>query len=156
MDMIKKKDRRVENEGYMEDVMTRFYYGDLIRIEYLEKLFGNDKTEIEFGYKMGVLKDSLIEYGCILTAVIGQGYRILYPNEVANEVYRKYAKASLGRIGKGLKIMANIDRNMLTKEEKEQFESFEKIMSEMYRTNENTLLSAQALISDTKRKELGN
>lgn len=153
---MSKRDRIQETDEYTEKILMNFNYGDLINFKYLERLFGVDKEEIEFGYKMKFLKENLIEFGCILTVVINEGYRILFPNEVPQEVYRKYAKTSLNRIGKGLKILANVDRGMLTEQELQNYNEFEKVLSKMYRENENTLLMTQALIGEVRRKELSN
>lgn len=149
------KDRIKKVEGYIKDIITKFNYGDLITTEYLEHLLGIDREETEFMYLVGSLKNNLIEYGCILSSVLGQGYKILYPNEVPQEVYKKYAVQSLNRISKGLKIMSYVDRTMLTEDEKRQFENFENLLMVMYKDNENTLLNAQAILNDVKRKELG-
>ena len=153
---MSKRDRIQETDEYTEKILMNFNYGDLINFKYLERLFGVDKEELEFGYKMKFLKENLIEFGCILTVVINEGYRILFPNEVPQEVYRKYAKTSLNRIGKGLKILANVDRGMLTEQELQNYNEFEKVLSKMYRENENTLLMTQALIGEVRRKELSN
>lgn len=151
---MSKKDRIQETDKYIENILTNFNYGDLINIRYLERLFGVNKEELEFSYKMGLLKENLIEFGCILSSVVGEGYKILFPNEVPQEVYRKYAKASLNRIGKGLKILANVDRSLLNETELRSYNEFEKMLSKIYRDNENSLLMAQALIGEVKRKEL--
>jgi hypothetical protein len=153
---MSKKDRLLENDGYIEDVLTRFNYGDLLSTSYFENLFGVKKEEMEFTYKFMVLKESLIDWGCILKAVLGQGYRILHPREIPAEVYNSYAKSSLKKIQKGMRILNSVDRSELTDEEKQQFAGLDKCLAIMYTNNENTLLTAQALISDTKRKELGN
>lgn len=151
---MSKKDRIQETDEYTENILTNFNYGDLINIRYLERLFGVNKEELEFRYKMGFLKENLIEFGCILSVVIGEGYKILFPNEVPQEVYRKYAKASLNRIGKGLKVLANVDRSLLNETELRNYNEFEKMLSKIYRDNENSLLMTQALIGEVKRKEL--
>lgn len=151
---MNKKDRIKETDIFVENILTHFNYGDLISIKYLERMFGTDKTELEFGYKMSVLREELIEFGCILSSVLGEGYKILFPNEVPQEVYRKYAKASLNRIGKGLKVLANVDRSLLNETELRNYNEFEKMLSKIYRDNENSLLMAQALIGEVKRKEL--
>lgn len=153
---MSKKDRLLENDGYIEDVLTKFNYGDLLTTSYFENLFGVRKEEMEFTYKFMVLKESLIDWGCILKAVLGQGYRILHPREIPAEVYNSYAKSSLKKIQKGMKILNSVDRTGLTDEEKQQFAGLDNCLAVMYKNNENTLLTAQALISDTKRKELGN
>lgn len=151
---MSKKDRIQETDEYTENILTNFNYGDLINIRYLEGLFGVNKEELEFRYKMGLLKENLIEFGCVLSLVLGEGYKILFPNEVPKEVYRKYAKASLNRIGKGLKILANVDRSLLNETELRNYNEFEKMLLKIYRDNENSLLMAQALIGEVKRKEL--
>lgn len=151
---MSKKDRIQETDEYTENILINFNYGDLINIRYLERLFGVNKEELEFRYKMGLLKENLIEFGCVLSLVLGEGYKILFPNEVPKEVYRKYAKASLNRIGKGLKILANVDRSLLNETELRNYNEFEKMLLKIYRDNENSLLMAQALIGEVKRKEL--
>jgi hypothetical protein len=149
-----RKDRREEVENIVEHILTNFNYGDTISFKSLERLLGYNAEEIQYKYLLTAVKNELMEYGCILTAVIGEGYRILFPNEVAKEVYRKCAKRSLGYLAKGLKMMENVDRNMLNDEEKRQFEDMEKLVAEMYMTNENSLLKAQFLIGETQRKRL--
>ena len=161
---MSKKDRIQETDEYTENILTNFNYGDLINIRYLERLFGVNKEELEFRYKMGLLKENLIEFGCVLSLVLGEGYKILFPNEVSQEVYRKYAKASLNRIGKGLKVLANVDRSLLNETnvdrsllnetELRSYNEFEKMLLKIYRDNEDSLLMAQALIGEVKRKEL--
>lgn len=153
---MSKKDRLLENEGYIEDLLTRYNYGDLIRIGYFERLFGVNKDESEYVRKFAVLKESLIEWGVVLKSVLGEGYRILHPREVPAEVYRSYAQSGLRRFHRGIHILSKIDRQLLTAEEEEQVKALDKALGIMLKDGENTLLTAQALIGDTKRKELGN
>lgn len=149
-----RKDRREEIDNIIEYILTNFNYGDTITYRQLERIIGAEMEELKYVYTIGAVKNELIEYGCILTNVIGEGYRILFPNEVAKEVYKKCAKRSLGCLAKGLKMMEHIDRSVLNEEEKQQFEDMERLVAEMYRTSENSLLKAQLLIGETQRKRL--
>lgn len=149
-----KKDRREEVERIVEYIITHYNYGDTIQHKQLERLIGAEQGELEYAYLLASVKNELITYGCVLTPVVNEGYRILYPNEIAREVYKKYAKSSLARLEKGLMIMSHIDTSTLTQEEKQQFDDIEKIVQKMRISSENSLLEAQFIIGDVKRKEL--
>lgn len=148
-------DRKQTVNEAVEQILTTYDYGQTIQFSYLERIFGCEKEDIEFAYLTSAVKNELIEYGCILTTVLGEGYRILYPNEIAKEVYKKHIKASVNRLAKGLRIMQGIDQSYLTTEEKNQFDSMQNLLGEMYRTSENSLLQAQFLLGEAKKKELG-
>ena len=151
-----KKDRKIEIEELALEFMQTHNFGDVVRYDYFERLFGNSKDEVEYYLKMKTLKDVLTEYGCILDNVMNEGYKIVEPKNIASFVYRRYAKTSLGRLEKGLRIMNSIDRSLLTEEEKKRHNDFEKVIAVLYKDTENTLLSSQALLNATKQKELGN
>ena len=149
-----KKDRREEIESIVEYVLTNFKYGDMLSYDTLQRIIGYGVENIEFAYIMKRVKDELIEYGCILSTVFNEGFKILHPNEVVKEVYNKYAKLGVVRFAKGLKVMANIDQSLLNSKEKEQFLEMADMMNSLYKTSENNLLQMQFLIGEATRKEL--
>ena len=149
-----KKDRRAEINNMVEFIATNYNYGDIIGFPQLERLTGLSRDELGFAYLVLAVKRELIEYGCILTAVIGEGYRILKPNEVPKEVYKKYVRQGVNKFRLGLKIMENVDQTLLTEEEKAEFLAMNKIVDNLNRSSENHLLEAQVLLGDVKRKEL--
>ena len=61
----------------------------------------------------------------------------------------------MNRFKKGLYILNSVDKSMLTEEEKNQFDSFEKTLATLTMSSENTLLTAQAILGEVKMKELG-
>ena len=149
-----KQDRKQEICNIVEHIVTNYNYGDTIQYKQLERLIGMSMEEIGFMYMMTAVKKELAELGVVLTSVIGEGYRILFPNEIAREVYRKYVKAGVRKFRAGLMIMSNIDQNQLTKEEKEEFLAMEKIVANAQRSSENYLIEAQVLLGEVKKKEL--
>ena len=149
-----KTDRKEEINNICEYILTHYNYGDVVTYHTLEKLVGFTREEIFFGYTMAQVKKELVEYGCVLSAVLGEGYRILLPNEIAKEVYKRYAKASLKKLGAGLKIMEHIDQDLLSEEERQQFNEIQKVVAGMYRSSENSLLQAQYILGNARRKEL--
>lgn len=149
-----KQDRREEIYNIVEHIVDNYTYGDTIGYKILERLIGFSKEEVGFMYIMSAVKKELALYGCVLTSVIGEGYRMLFPNEITREVYRKYVKAGLNKFKAGLMIMANIDQTQLTDEEKDEFIAMEKIVANMHRTSENYLIEAQVLLGEVKKKEL--
>lgn len=150
-----KIEREKKIDGYVEDILTKYNYGDIITLDYLERLFDVRRDDVEFGYLTVRLKNQLIEVGCILSNVLGEGYKILFPSEVPLEVYRRYAKSGVNRFKKGLYILNSVDKKMLTEEEKKQFDLFENTLASLTINSENTLLSAQAILGEVKMKELG-
>ena len=149
-----KKDRKNEIEELAIDFMETHNFGDVVSYKYFERIFGVSKEEVEYYLKMKVLKEILSNFGCVLQNVLNEGYKIIEPKNIADFVYRKYAKTSLNRLKKGLKIMNVIDRNLLNDEEKKRHNDFEKVIAILCKDNENTLLSSQALLNATKQKEL--
>lgn len=149
-----KQDRKEEIYNIVEHIATNFNYGDTIKFKILERLIGLEKEEIGFMYIMGAVRKELAMYGIVLTSVLGEGYRILFPNEITREVYRKYVKAGLNKFKAGMMIMSNIDRGQLTEDEKAEFLAMEKIVDNMHRTSENYLIEAQVLLGEVKKKEL--
>lgn len=150
-----KVEREKKIDSYVEDILAKYNYGDIITLDYLERLFDVRRDEVEFGYLTIRLKNQLIEVGCILSNIVGEGYKILFPSEVPLEVFRRYAKYGVNRFKKGLYILNSVDKSMLTEEEKNQFDSFEKTLATLTMSSENTLLTAQAILGEVKMKELG-
>lgn len=148
------KDRREGIERVVEHIITNYNYGDTITYKQLERVMGIDAEELEFSYNMIAIKNELILYGCVLTSVVNEGYRILNPNEIAGEVHKKYGMASLNKLKKGLLIMEHTDQGQLNEEEKEQFLGLQSILGSLVKSNEDNLLKAQYIIGETKRKEL--
>lgn len=151
-----RQDRRIEMEEIAIQFMETHNFGDVVKYDYFERMFGTDKEEVEYYLKMKVLREVLADFGCILDSIMNKGYKIVEPRNIAGFVYRKYARTSLNRLQKGLKIMNSIDRSLLTEEEKEKHNEFEKILTTLCKDNENTLLTSQALLNATKQKELNN
>lgn len=149
-----KQDRREEVFNIVSHIAENYTYGDLIPYKQLERLIGRTMDELGFTYILLEVRKELAEYGCVLTNVIGEGYRILFPNEIAREVYKKYVKSGIRKFRTGLMIMKNIDQKELTEEEKTEFLEMEKIVGNLYRTGENYLIEAQILLGEVRKKEL--
>lgn len=149
-----KQDRKEEVFNIVTHIAENYNYGDTISYRQLEKIIGRTVDEIGFTYILLEVRRELAEYGCVLTNVMGEGYRILFPNEITREVYKKYVKSGIRKFKTGLMIMRNIDQRELKAEEKAEFLEMEKIVSNLHRTSENYLIEAQVLLGEVKKKEL--
>lgn len=146
----------VDIDFAVDRILTTRKYGDILSYEFLESLLDAKREDLEFVVKMAKLKDTLIECGYVLSCLINEGYRILEPNEIADEVMKKYVKSSINKLEKSIRIMKYADRKELNKEELKVFEAFESTLLRMHRENENNMLDMQAMLSAVKQKELEN
>lgn len=149
------KDNKIIVMDKSEKILNTKTYGDVLSYSYLEHLLECDKETIEFTVKMAGVKELLIDYGFVLTNVIGIGYKILAPNEITTEVMKKCVKGSMKKIEKGMRIMNHTDVSYLTDKEKIEFDNFNRILEELYRYTEDSMFEAQAVLNATKLKELG-
>lgn len=141
-------------DGHVKTVLEQYTYGDIITFETLERLFGVDREESKFLVLLQSLKDELIRYGYILSSIMGEGYKILFPNEVPAEVYRKYGIQALNRLNKGTYILNCIDKTDLTQNEKDAFDSLDKCLQTLKIKAETDLLSIQGILFNKKVEEL--
>lgn len=151
---LNKNDRR-EPIDYAVDKILQKQYGDMISYKELEKWMGFERNEGMLLVLMSCVKDRLIEYGYVLRNVFNEGYQILHPNEIAEEVIQKHLKQSNRKLDRAVRIMKCADRNILSKEELKFFKQVENIVVNSYEYSENMLFEAQAVLGGTKLKELG-
>lgn len=148
--------KSIDIDYAVEQILRTREYGDILSYEYLENLLEANREDMEFTIKLSKLKNILIECGYVLSCLINEGYKILMPNEIADEVMNKCVKSSLKKIDKGLKIMKYTDRRYLKEDELAVFEAFENTLNKMYRENENSILDMQVMLNSVKQKELGD
>lgn len=144
----------VDITNTLEEILSTKKYGDLLSYEYLERSLETERYEMDFAVKMAKLKNALIECGYVLSCILNEGYRILMPNEIADEVLNKYVKGSLKKIGKGIMIMQCTDVSTLTEAELNAFGTLQNALAIMYKDNENHILNAQAVLSAVKKQEI--
>lgn len=154
MKEIVRTDRREIVENVVEKILQQKKYGDIISHEELEEWIGYERDEAMFLGIVAVSRELLIEYGYVLRNVLNEGYKVLFPNEIAEEVIQKHFKQSTNKLSKAIRIMQYTDRDMLKKDELKFFESVENLISKTYTNNENALFEAQALLNDAKMQEL--
>lgn len=151
---LKKIDRREQIEDVVDKILQTKKYGDSISYTELENLVGYERDEVGFVAVLTCAKELLIEYGYVLRSVLNEGYRVLYPNEIAEEVIQKHLKSSTNKLNKAIRIMQYTERDMLNKEELEFFEQVENLIGKTFNYNENMLFEAQALLNEVKMQEL--
>lgn len=146
--------RRQQVNDAVNEILQNKKYGDVLDFDYLESLIGYERFEGSFFIIFAAVREVLIEYGYVLSNIINEGYRILFPNEVAEEVISRYLKGAHNRLKKGLKVMRYTDRKALNEQELRNFEGFENIMKTAFQNNQASLLMAQAKLNSIKQKEL--
>lgn len=151
---LKKIDRREQIEDVVDKILQTKKYGDSISFAELEHLIGYDRDEVGFVAVLTVAKELLIEYGYVLRSVMNEGYKVLYPNEIAEEIIQKYLKSTTNKLNKATRIMQYTERDMLNKEELAFFEQVENLIGKTFNYNENMLFEAQALLNEVKMQEL--
>ena len=150
--MVQYRGQRIKDVA--DEILKNKEYGDILDFDYLEDLIGYDRYDGAFFIIFAAAREMLVEYGYVLHNIIDEGYRILYPNEIAEEVIGKYLKGANNRLAKGLKIMRYTDRKALNSQELREFETFESIMFKALEENQESLLNAQAMLNSVKQKEL--
>lgn len=148
------KDRKEEIKNLVEYILTNYTYGDMITYSILEDLTQKQIQNMDFHYVFESARQKLIEYGCVMISVIGEGWRILYPKEIPTEIYKRYILGGVNKFSRGLKVMNYIDQKQLTPQEKEQFINMQSLVTEILNNNQSYLLEAQLLLGEAKRKEL--
>jgi hypothetical protein len=151
---LKNIDRKEQIEDVVEKILTTKKYGDVISYKELEQLIGYEREDLGFTVVLGCAKELLVEYGYVLKSIINEGCKILYPNEIAEEVIQRHLKQSTNKLNKALRIMQYADRDMLNKEELAFFERVENLIGKTFNYNENMLFEAQALLNEVKMQEL--
>ena len=146
--------RRQQVNDAVNEILQNKKYGDVLDFNYLEELIGYERFEGAFFIIFSAVREALVEYGYVLHNIINEGYRILFPNEVAEEVISRYLKGANNRLSKGLKIMRYTDRKALNEQELRNFEGFENIMKAALKSNQENLLTAQARLNSIKQKEM--
>ena len=154
MKEIKNIDRKQQVEDVVEKILNTKSYGDVISYIELEELTGYERYDVGFTIILGAAKELLVEYGYVLKSIINEGYKVLYPNEIAEEVIQKHLKQSTNKLNKALRIMQYAERGMLNKEELKFFEHVENLIGKTFNYNENMLFEAQALLNEVKMQEL--
>ncbi len=151
---LKNIDRREQVEDVVDKILKTKKYGDGISYAELEKLTGYERDEVGFIAILTCAKELLIEYGYVLKSILNEGYRVLYPNEIAEEIIQKYLKSSTNKLNKAIRIMQYTERDELSKDELTFFENVENLIGKTFNYNENMLFEAQALLNEVKMQEL--
>ena len=147
-------DRREVIENVTEKILQQKKYGDIVSHEELEDWVGYERTDLMYLSILAPVKELLVEYGYVLRSVLNKGYKVLFPNEIAEEVIQKHLKQSTNKLNKAARIMQYTERDMLNKEELAFFEHVENLIGKTFNYNENMLFEAQALLNEVKMQEL--
>lgn len=146
---------RVNNiDNVVATILKEKTYGDEISYTYLENLLECDRLDVAFFYIICNVRDKLIANGYVLKNMMNEGYRILFPNEIADEVVKRYMVQSVGKLEVAKRIMEHTEMRLLTKQEREQFSYIQSLISRGLANSTNTLTSAMALLNNVKQKEL--
>lgn len=135
-------------------IINCYKYEDTIPYRELERLTGIDRESGAFMYIMGAVKNIVMNYGLVLICVADEGYKILAPNQVADYVVNRYLMKSVAMLDKGKTILHYVNRNDLTKEEKEKADKIESFMAELQKNNEDKIMSENLLMSNARKLEL--
>jgi len=155
MKEIKNIDRKQQVEDIVDKIITTKDYGEILSYEYLEALTGYERYDIGFTVILAMVKELLVEYGYVLKSIINEGYKILNPGEISEHVIQTHLKQSTNKLGKALRIMQYTNKSYLNKEELAFFNKVESLLGNTFTYNEDSLLSAQAMLNEVKMKELG-
>lgn len=135
-------------------IINYYKYEDVIPYKELERLTGIDRESGAFMYVMGAVKNIVMNYGLVLICVADEGYKILAPNQVADYVVNRYLMKSVAMLDKGKNILHYVNRNDLTKDEKEKADKIEAFMAELQKNNEDKIMSENLLMSNARKLEL--
>ena len=146
---------RVNNiDNVVATILKEKTYGDELSYTYLENLLECDRTDFSFFYIICNVRDKLISNGYVLKNMINEGYRILFPNEIADEVVRKYIVQSTSKLETAKRIMQHTEMRLLNRQEREMFDYIQSLVTRELVSSTNTLTSAMALLNNVKQKEL--
>ena len=135
-------------------IIGNYSYEDIIPYREIERLIGIDRESGAFMYVMAQVKNIVMNYGLVLICVADEGYKILAPNQVADYVVNRFLIKSVAMLDKGRNILHYVNRNDLTKEEKEKADRIETFIAELQKNNEDKIMSENLLISNARLKEL--
>ena len=135
-------------------IIGNYNYEDIISYKELERLTGIDRESGAFMYVMGAVKNIVMNYGLVLICVADEGYKILAPNQVADYVVNRYLIKSVAMLDKGRTILHYVNRNDLTKTEREKADKIEAFIDELRKDNENKIMSENLLMNSARIKEL--
>lgn len=141
-------------DNVVTTILNEKTYGDELSYTYLENLLECDKTDIAFFYIICNVRDKLIANGYVLKNLMNEGYRILYPNEIADEVVRKYIVQSNSKLEVAKRIMEHTEMRLLNSQERELFKHIQLMVNKELANSTNTLTSAMAVLNNVKQKEL--
>lgn len=136
-----------------KEIKNNFKYGEIIDIKFFENELQERQKTLQFSIAMQELKNKLIEYGYMLSYTT-IGYRVLYPNEIPEEVYKKFVLTSAGKLEKGLKILEHTDRNELSDNELEFLDKFKVIVEDSLVYTKKNIYQQQIMFNNIKLKEI--
>lgn len=153
--MKDRRDRRAATINVAKEIITTKTYGDVLSYEYLVQMLEEEVGTIGFAVSMSILKGELIKHGLVLSCLINEGYKILFPNEIAKEVLDKYVMKSVKSLEKGMAIMQYTDISTLTIAEANEFRTVSDMLDVIYKNSTDEVYKTQLLINEAKVKELG-
>lgn len=136
------------------NIFKKCNYGDVIEHTDISTRIGIYPNMPEYLYIISKAKLLLIEKGIYIKTLSGVGYRVLYPNEISEEVFNKYIKAGIEKYRYGINIMSNTPQKLLNQEELKEFEEVEKLIRKLYSNNINEVKDMQFRLNSNKFKSL--
>lgn len=149
-----KKSREQEVLDLVKYILDNYGYEDTIYYKDIERLTRIDRESGAFMYIMAQVKNILTNYGIVLICIAEEGYKILAPNKVADYVVNRYLIKSVAMLDKGRTVLHYVNRNDLTKTEREKADKIEAFIDELRKDNENKIMSENLLMNSARIKEL--
>lgn len=136
------------------NIFKKCNYGETIRYDYISSRIGIEPNMSEFMYVMSKARTLLIEKGKYIKTLSNFGYRVLYPNEIPEEVFNKYIKSGMEKYQYGINVMANTSKDLLNEDELLEFKLVEELIKKLYVDNSSEIKNMQFKLNSNKFKEL--
>lgn len=136
------------------NIFKKCNYGDIVEHSSISSRINIYPNMPEYLYLMSKARTLLIERGIYIKTLTNFGYRVLYPNEISEEVFNKYIKSGMDKYKYGINIMANTQKDLLNETELLEFNEVEKLIKKLYNDNSSEIKNMQFRLNSNKFKSL--